>query len=370
MLRKTALFIGTTVLFAVAFLTFLDVQGESDLTIHITYAEQITSVRDGGAPHFLFALLLKTLARAGVSYSAGAVLVLALCYGGMAVLIAREMERRGIVLTTVRAFIVVPGVLIASHIFLFTLPWRNMYYGYFVPIVYHNPTQQLGKLFGLWIYFVYAREFLDRRAPRVGSVALIGVLCAVSAFAKPSFLLAFVPAAGCFAAADVLKGRWRAPLLAAAGIALPSAAVLLWQASFTYGGSAGPGIAFSPFVTFDLAETLYKLPLSLAFPLLVWTAARREHALDRKLLFVVVFTAIALVITLCFVESGREMAGNFAWTGQTAVFLAYVECVLFLSDRLNDPRWKPAAWALFSVHVLCGAVWYATAFVPSRSSFL
>ena len=45
----------------------------SDLADHIEYAANIHSVRDISSPHFLFQVLLKTLAMSGVSYRTAAV---------------------------------------------------------------------------------------------------------------------------------------------------------------------------------------------------------------------------------------------------------------------------------------------------------
>ena len=64
---------------------------------------------------------------------------------------------------------------------------------------------------------------------------------------------------------------------------------------------------------------------------------------DTGLRFIWALAVIALFVTLCVVErSNRMMHGNFAWTGQTAVFLLYVESLLFL---LTQPRsgWARAA---------------------------
>ena len=77
---------------------------------------------------------------------------------------------------------------------------------------------------------------------------------------------------------------------------------------------------------------------------------------DVRLRFIWTLTAVALFFTVSWSRLGhRMMHGNFAWTGQTGVFLVYVESLLFL---LTQPlrAWIRAAWVLFHVHVLCGVV--------------
>jgi hypothetical protein len=281
---------------------------------------------------------------------AAAVFILAACYGGMAVLIANEIEHRGGALTIARALLFVPLLLIASHIFLFTLPRANLYAGYFVPISYHNPTQQLNKLFAVWIWFRFLRQLAETSRLSWRQVAVTGALCVLSAVAKPSFLVAFLPVAACAGAVSLLKRQWNSALQIAVGIGLPSVAVLLAQAWTTY-GSGGAAVIFLPFAVFAPLETIYKLPLSLAFPLVVGAIALRAGKLDLRLTYAWLYTAVALFVTLFVAESQSTNHGNFAWTGQTGV-------------RSSTARAERAAWSIFALHVLSGVIWYfAVSFV-------
>ena len=370
-LNTLGAFVVATAIFTYGFWTFLRVQTWSDMAQHIAYADRIESVSDLTSPHFLFQLVLKALHAIGLTYPTAAAGLLGVCYGGMAALIAREIRRRGAALTRTRAWLLIPALLLASHVFLLTIDPPTLYHGYFVPIAYHNPTQQPNKLFALWIYFVYCAHFLDSRRAEVGPVASAGGLTVLSALAKPSFLIAFLPTAGLFALVDLVRRRWRQVLAFAAGIALPGTLVLLWQALRTYGANPGTGVVWAPFVVFDLSATLYKLPASLLFPIVVAGVALRAGVRDRKFAFAWVFTAVAMFITLLLGEGGSRLGeGNFAWTGQTAVFLIYVESLLFLLVRADLSRWRPAAWAAFALHVFCGVVWYAVVFSSDWSRWL
>lgn len=374
-LKTLGLFALVTSVFVYGFHTFLRVQSDSDLTLHIGYAREIHSVGDLGAPqlaaHFLFQLLLKAFSFLfGVDYFAGTAWLLGLCYGGMAVLIAYEIERRGAALTAFRAFVVVPALLLASHIFLPTILMPNLYYGYFVPITYHSPTQQLNKLFALWIYFLYCAQFIDVRRAAPTRVAGMTVLSILSALAKPSFLVAFIPAAGLYSLRDMARRHWRQASLFLAGVALPVSLLMLWQAREVFGADASR-LVFAPFVVFKFIPTLYKLPASMAFPLIVLAAAWRRGAVDDRLRFVWLFNGIAFAMTLMLGEGGtRLFDGNFAWTGQTAVFLSYVESVLFLLTTSVSVGWRRTAWAVSAAHVACGLIWYAVMFWPQRPEWL
>ena len=371
-----ALFALATLVFGYGFASFLRVQPVADLDLHIDYARQLRSLSNLTSPHFLFQLLLNGVHALGLSYETAAAWLLGICYGGMAVLIGRDIAHRGVVLSRFWTVTLVLCVLLASHIFLLTVSRRNLYAGYFVPIAYHNPTQQLNKLFALWVFFVYRSQFLSvPGAPRpaaasLWSIPVLGGLCVSSALAKPSFLIAFVPTAALFAVWDLITRRWRQVLMSAAAIGVPSALVLAWQARFAYGVDTPVQVAFAPFVVFDAAETLYKLPASLAFPLIVAVGALVSRTWNASLSFVWVFTALALFATLGLVETGeRMMQGNFAWTGQTAVFLIFVESMLFLLTQ-SRRAWVRAAWVVFGIHVACGLAWYGLMFSPDRPSWL
>lgn len=353
--RAAGLFLVATLVFEVVFESILGLRGNSDLSQHIEYARQIHTLRDLLAPHFLFQLLVNAGYVLGVSRETTAVWLLGACYGGMAVLIGGELSRRNLVSNPFAVFGLVMAVLMASHLF---APWAAPYHGYLVPTAYHNPTQQLNKLFAVWIYFLYHREFLGDRPARAWLAPVLAVLCVLSAVAKPSFLIAFLPAAALYGARDLLRRRWRQALLCLAGIGVPTVLAALWQSKLTADAGQTEDILFRPFVVFDAVETAYKLPVSLAFPLVVGVGAWWTRTSAAGLRFVWVLTAVALFATLGLVESGaRMMHGNFAWTGQTAVFLVYVESVLFLLSRPPRP-WTRAAWVLFALHVAFGVMWY------------
>ena len=367
---KLGTFALCTAIFTFGFWTFMHVQTSSDMGEHIAYAERIHSIADLTSPHFLFQLVLKALHAFGLTYVAAAALAQGLCYGGMAVLIAREIERRGEALTAVRAFLLVPAVLLASHVFLLTIFTPTLYRGYFVPISYHNPTQQLNKLFALWIYFIYCAQFLDSRRAELGPALSTGVLAVLSALAKPSFLVAFLPTAGLFSLADLWRRRWRQVSMFAMCIAVPVVLVLAWQASLTFTLGDGNRVIFAPFAVFDPTTTLYKLPASLAFPLIVAALAIRGRIQDSKFAFAWAYAGVALFVTLFLAETARLLDGNFAWTGQTGVFLVYVESLLLLIGRPELSGWRSAAWTAFAVHVLCGIVWYGGVFFRDLSVWM
>ena len=371
--NQLAVSVVVALLFGAVFYAFITIQPGhriNDFSSHIAYAETVKSAQDIRSPHFLFQLLINALHALGLSYVLSTVVLLAVAYGGMALLLMRELQRRDPNVSATLLAVVVPALLFASHIFVFTMGQRNLYWGYFVPVMYTNPTQQLNKLFALWIYLWYFAYLFEDRRPGVWPSAGLGVLCVFSALAKPSFLIAFLPVAGVYGLGDLFHRRWRHVAAFAGGLALPTVAVLLWQARAANDGG-GIAIQFAPFALFALRPTLHKLPLSLAFPIAVAVVARGVPGPQDRLRFLWLFVAVSLFYTLAVVESGSAMAaGNFAWSGQTAVFLAYVESAIWLlAQRARLPLAR-LAWVVFAVHVACGLFWYASNFFPEQDRWL
>jgi hypothetical protein len=348
------------------------VGGGGDLPVHIQYARRITSLSDIRSPHFLFELLIKALSSlTGASLVTATAILLGGCYGLMAVLIAHEIKRRGSAVSDVTAAALSVAILVASHIFLPTIFKPNLYYNYLVPTAYHNPTQQLNKLFTIAIWFLYCRRFLTSDERPLSSLVLLAVLVVASAIAKPSFLIAFLPVSGLLAAWDLFHGRWSRFRDYVAAIALPAIAAMGWQFWMTYGIGAESRIEFAPLAVFagpaSYAQYLATLPLALAFPLvatiLLWPDARQS----RSFVAAWAILALGLFYVLLLAESGpRRMAGNFHWTTQTAAFLLYVEALLLMA-RKWETRFKPVLLVVLSVHVACGVLFaLANAFFPAE----
>jgi hypothetical protein len=344
----------------------------SDLPVHIEYTKEITGLSDIRSPHFLFELLIKALsALTGASLVTATAILLGGCYGLMAVLITLEIKRRGGAVDNLTASMLSVAILVASHIFLPTIFKPQLYYDYLVPTAYHNPTQQLNKLFTIAIWFLYCRWFLTSDERRLSSLVLLAVLVVASAIAKPSFLIAFLPVSGLLAAWDLFHGRWFRFRDYVAAIALPAIAVMSWQFWMTYGIGAQTRIEFAPLAVFagpaSYAQYLATLPLALAFPLvatiLLWPDARQS----RSFVAAWAILALALFYVLLLAESGpRQHAGNFGWTAQTAAFLLYVEALLLMAQKW-ETRFKPVLLVVLSVHVACGVLFaLANALFPAE----
>lgn len=343
--------------FALAFIPYAYQAG--DIALHIEYAKKIHQFSDISSPHFLLQILLIGVNDAtGIGYEAATTLIMGLSYGCMAVIVAKRLRRAAPQAKLAGVFVVSASVLVASHIFLQTALAHNFYYGYVSPVVYHNPTQTLCKIFSVVIIYAYFALFFDERK----SSALLVILplsIVLSALAKPSFLIVFLPCAFAVEIARATRSSWREVARNLALFILPALIVLAFQYRMNF-STSGSGIGFSPFKVFGGAkDVLLKFPASIFFPVIAAWVLHRVDGFTKKLAFVWFLYGVGMFVGFCIVETGpRIMHGNFAWTAQVVTFILYIESAI----SLGAIEWEKAfpAWCAFGLHVIFGAIWFAT----------
>lgn len=358
----TGFFLVITAFFSIPFSQYLELNPEGDFRVHVEYANTIHSLADIKSPHFGFEIGVIALRWLGVPSDAAGVLLVSVAYGAMAVMVVIEIGQRRAGLDLKGACAAAVLILLACQINLFTAWKPNLYFGYFAPLAYHNPGQQLMKAAGLAVWFLYVRTFL-RNGTRVSLLpaTLIVALSLVSALCKPSFLIVFVPCVGLLALFDLYRRNWRRFYRYLILIVTPSVSVLLCQYWFAYGAPGGVGIGILPFEIFPLsAELLIKGVLSLAFPIFVGLAFRSTLNRLHPLVWAYVFLAIAMAYTFLLVETGpRMMQGNFAWSLQIGVFLVYVESALVFLQHIREATMRRAVGLnIGGLHVVSGLVLY------------
>jgi hypothetical protein len=355
----------TTIIFSFATYRYQILNPWSDFSIHFQYAARIKNdISQINGAHFLFHVILNAVTGVfRISNETATTLCLGLVFGGMAWLIAREMGRVAPQLPPVLRVVATIGVLLASHVFLQSMFTPNFIRGYVVPLSYSSQTQQLSKLLALAVLFLYAHSVLDesqRSLPR--TIILLGIACILSSLAKPSFAIAFLPAAGLVALWHLRAGEWRRVAIFVAGIAIPLTLVLGQQFFWTYlypSSADSPSIIFAPFeaASNDPATLMLRLPGSLLFPGVVLALALYLRGTTPRLWFAWLLLLIGLAISFLLAEGGSRLKhGNFFWTGQTVMFLLYVESLLCLVALKPRQAWP--GWVAFVPHVLCGFVHY------------
>ncbi len=248
---------------------------------------------------------------------------------------------------------------------------QNLYFGFFAPNVYHNPTVNLMKPSAVVLFFAGLACFNPAWRPRLLGLWLLGyaLLTAVCLFSKPNFIIAWLPPMALATLYFMVRRRPIHWVLLIGGIVLPAGLLLFIQTQTWTGGA---GIELSPFEIYDLwtlhyeptanQDLLLKHAASVVFPLLVYLLYLPQAArwLTFNVAWLTFFVGAAYVDLL--IDRSNPTAGDFMWGAQFGVFLLFMAALLLLlryhrAHGWRDPRLLLAG-ATLGLHLLAGVNWY------------
>ncbi len=336
----------------------------SDHIAHIVWTRELL-VGNVNIIHVVFHGMLMGVHALGLfDWDTAAVVVMLICYVGMALISYRWLHPAALhpVLALVGAF----AVLVITPITVFTWATNNHYLGYVGINVFHNPTMIVLRLFGL-VTFIVALRALEGRL-RFSVPTLIGVILLVvlTMFAKPNFALDLLPALVVFLVVRFWRTRERTGLwLIVFGILVPMLILLPLQyvAQYTLIPLAAPGgVIFAPLGTVlehepRLEWLALKFALSIAFPVVITLLYPRPMFADKAMLLGwLVFLAGAAQMYF-FAESGDRFSdGNFWWSAQIGLFVLFVAAIrLWLTQARRNWR-SLLSVAVLSLHLISGAM--------------
>lgn len=213
-----------------------------------------------------------------------------------------------------------------------------VYIGVGSPTVWHNPTQIVVVISSLLCVFYTAHcAFALPRARETRAeivtlpwkkVVLLAAIVLFSAICKPTFLQAFLPAAGVYFLALWIKNKKQTRFFLQIILAfLP--AVLYFLMQYLY--YTGVVVPFTSGVAVELSLERFWLAvrnmlMMAAFPLFaLLTAAKKEDFRDPALILCLLIAGISVLEAAVFYETGvRENHGNFNWASMNAAFLLWV----------------------------------------------
>ncbi len=190
------------------------------------------------------------------------------------------------------------------------------------PNIWHNITLFAVKPFALLALFftVLGLEKQKFSCYAVGFVSLL-----VSIFAKPSFVIAFLPALALFILVKKIYSKEN--LVYFMILSLMSVGVLGYQFTHTYGGEGNGAIIIDVLGVWSryTPNVLVSIILALMFPL-VYFVTNIKHVLRNNYIILTWFiTFISIVYAAVFAESGpRYNHGNFFWSYMISLSLLYV----------------------------------------------
>lgn len=375
-----------------------------DYTTHNDVA--LIAVNDTGeffrnTPHFLYhvATALIFILIPNIDIATAGAWVMILCYLALILIIYWQIRHMSDLPPSIPVLaisgVLTIGLVLLMPINIFTP--ENLYFGYFAPHVYHNPTVNIMKPFSVLLFFMAIQLFQQKESLKIGWIIPFVLLTFFSLVAKPSFIMAFVPALGLLTGAliiwrliqgirkqqsfmTILKGvlqsqyiNWPVLML---GIVIPAFAILFYQA-MTWTSSGGIGIdPFRVFFEWTLhyeenadKQILFKFIMSSAFPLVVYFLHIKDASQSRMFNLAWLMFLISAAYAYLLVDYTVIAAGDFGWSAQIAALILYIVAAIFLLKEyrqvLTGEALKPLQWlilifclGIFALHVVSGIHWY------------
>ena len=332
MVRENRDVIGIFVLMVgmFAYIMFV-IKWNSDLPAHAHIAQQMLEEHRLFSTNFLMYFLINLLTFfTGAKYPMRAVLVLLLAAANTAkYAIVREAFREWTSSKTAKLasfsmlFVyIIPLMYFLKPLGIF-LSADNMYWGYYVPNVWHNSTILCMMPFAIACYLLSVKQFKQYTDRRNKYISLFLVL---SVLVKPSFFFVYVIAYPIIMLSQYGLSKTFSksllPLLAG-GICLVYEYVTIYYSGVNDGSSVVIDIA--QLFTLDLWQShILYLVVSLSLPLLFLCLYGRTIVRDPEFWFVLIMLVCGLGIMWCCRETGpRATHGNFGWQTIAAMWFVY-----------------------------------------------
>ena len=243
----------------------------------------------------------------------------------------------------------------------YTIVPYEMYYGYYVPNVWHNSTIICMMPFAIVSFFLSVRQFDQYDGKRNGLITLFVVL---GALVKPSFFFLYVVA---YPICMFVRYRFDKPFFYSLLPILAGILCVLYEymTIYCYDVPDGDGVSVDVMHVFSLeflkSHYLYFL-ISMALPILFVILFKKDVRKDIEFWFVFIMLVVGLGISWCCSETGpRADHGNFGWQVITAMWFVYYYMLKKAMKRARNivlgktsRRINNTFLMLFGLHVLMG----------------
>ena len=348
-----------------------------DYPAHIEFSELIhlDSTFSLPLPHFLYHIILAIFTYlTPLSAKVVSILLMTISITSIVYILWRYIRLHNKTLSPfVLSFLVISLVFITpASILKFNFDNPNFYYAFFHSTPYHNPTYLLSRPFILITTLLSLKYFSETPIPLKTNIIMIMTIV-LGALAKPSYLIAFLPAIALFAMWYLYRKQavqWKSLIFS---IIIPSFLLLLWQFLFTYifdVADKSTSIVFDPLTVLliyvesanlNTLDILFNLFLTVLFPivvLLLYPKSRNDSLIQICWLIFLIAVSQAFL----FAETGdRLRAGNFLWGGHLATFLLYaVSIITVIKLKLYETRdWRFLIVSfVFLSHLISGILWF------------
>jgi len=256
------------------------------------------------------------------------------------------------------------ALMMISMLILHPTSSASHYIGSGSPNPWHNPTYIFSKPFALLVFLqtIYLFELQKNKAPYFKSILLLAIFSAISMWAKPSFLLSFIPSVALYTLWGLVRKKlsFRFAVLLALSMSI-SLLPLYWINRMVYMNSETYNqiiFAFAKVWRIHSINIPHSVLIGSAFPLFVFFIKRRKLSLISQLS--IINFILAFLIYLFLAENGdRLYHANFSWTYMFSLFFIFVAAAReFLIEPSKVLIIRLLSWGLFLFHLLSGIYYF------------
>ncbi|MGH7197950.1 MAG: hypothetical protein ACREH5_04320 [Candidatus Omnitrophota bacterium] len=334
----------------------------SDNIPHMRIIQRSAAGERAWPPHFLYHRLVHWAAFGSTDRAAlkSATVFVLTCLVVWKALFSYSVVDREIHSGTV-SFAVAAALIFAAPI----VNWWNfphVYFGQISPTIWHSPTAILSAPLAAWLFYSVCGSL---QTLSVNRLALVSLLLALNALAKPNYLLAFVPVTAAVYFFHFWKTRQglAKSFIYLALLFLPVVGVLVRMYLGKYAGAdpSASGIEWAPFRVWETRSTSIagSLAVSAAFPAVFTALYWKETLADKRIHYAWAVLILAVFLFALFAETGRQAEhGNFAWGHHVSMFVLFLVCAAsFFKQKAREVRYS-AVLTFFGLHVATGIFVY------------
>lgn len=232
------------------------------------------------------------------------------------------------------------------------------------PNPWHNPTYVISRPFAI-LFFIYAIKFLnDEHYISAKHLILFSLSGILSMWAKPSFLISFLPAYALIACYSFYRKKLSFKNLFLIGVTtLPCLLPLYFINTMMFHNAEDANkiiISFGTVWSHYSKNIPLSIVLSIAFPAFVFVVSPKRFSLESKLVWLNYFFALSYYLFLAE-GGGRMYHGNFFWTYMFALFFLFLVSVkAFFIDKsiMHKPYIFRIGIIIFCLHLFSGIYYF------------
>ncbi len=198
---------------------------------------------------------------------------------------------------------------------------QHIYIGQGSPSIWHSVTILTVQLFALLSVFFTIKFF---ETSKWTYFILATLISAVSIFAKPSYIMMYLPALAVYVL--VKKYFSKQQLSFALIVALVSVAILAYQFMHEFKKDQG-SVIFDFLGVWSIFSTniIISILLALGLPLLITLLNYKSVKKNEYIIFSWLLVLFAMILFACFAQEGRHYRdGNFSWSWNLSLSLIYI----------------------------------------------